>query len=58
MKPIGDVAISSASFILLSSDLRALITLCDLSRSIMKRVRLNFVSESRYAACVLNLTST
>ncbi|KAF8195942.1 heavy metal translocatin [Mycena galopus ATCC 62051] len=39
----SDVAISSASFILLSSDLRALITLCDLARSIMKRVRLNFM---------------
>ncbi|KAJ7433824.1 E1-E2 ATPase-domain-containing protein, partial [Mycena galericulata] len=39
----SDVAISSASFILLSADLRSLLTLCDLSRSIMKRVRLNFL---------------
>ncbi|KAJ7228679.1 E1-E2 ATPase-domain-containing protein [Mycena pura] len=39
---VSDVAISSASFILLSSDLRSLMTLCDLAQRIMNRVRLNF----------------
>ncbi|KAJ7283673.1 E1-E2 ATPase-domain-containing protein [Mycena rebaudengoi] len=49
----SDVAISSASFILLSSDLRALMTLCDLSRSIMRRVRLNFVWAMMYNVAML-----
>ncbi|KAJ7179210.1 heavy metal translocatin [Mycena filopes] len=49
----SDVAISSASFILLSSDLRALITLCDLSRSIMRRVRLNFIWATFYNLAAL-----
>ena len=52
----GDVAISSASFILLKSDLRTLTTLCDLSRSIMKRVRLNFVSDKLCRGVVSELT--
>ncbi|KAL0579547.1 hypothetical protein V5O48_002476 [Marasmius crinis-equi] len=40
----GDVAVSSASFILLHSDLRALLTLVDLSRAVIRRVKFNFVS--------------
>lgn len=40
---IGDVAISSASFVLLSADLRSLLTLSDLSRKVFNRVKLNFV---------------
>ncbi|KAJ6599085.1 E1-E2 ATPase-domain-containing protein [Mycena vulgaris] len=53
----SDVAISSASFILLSSDLRALITLCDLSRSIMKRVRLNFIWAMMYNLAALPIAA-
>jgi Cu+-exporting ATPase len=40
----GDVAISSASFILLSSDLQSLLTLSALSRTVFNRVKFNFVS--------------
>jgi P-type Cu+ transporter len=42
----SDVAISSASFILLSSNLKSLLTLCDLSQTVFNRVKLNFVSIS------------
>lgn len=40
----SDVAISSASFILLSSNLKSLLTLCDLSQKVFNRVKQNFVS--------------
>lgn len=40
----SDVAISSASFILISSNLKSLLTLCDLSRKVFNRVKQNFVS--------------
>ncbi|KAJ7498944.1 E1-E2 ATPase-domain-containing protein [Mycena latifolia] len=53
----SDVAISSASFILLSSDLRSLITLCDLSRSIMKRVRVNFIWAIMYNLAALPIAA-
>lgn len=39
----GDVAISSASFILVSSHLQSLLTLLDLSRRVFNRVKFNFV---------------
>jgi len=38
----SDVAISSADFILISSDLKALLTLIDLSRKVFRRVWFNF----------------
>ena len=38
------MAISSAAFILVSSNLRALLTLADLSRTVFDRVKFNFVS--------------
>ncbi|KAJ6613478.1 heavy metal translocatin [Mycena sp. CBHHK59/15] len=53
----SDVAISSASFILLSSDLQALIALCDLSRSIMRRVRMNFVWAIMYNLAALPIAA-
>ncbi|KAJ7744453.1 E1-E2 ATPase-domain-containing protein [Mycena maculata] len=53
----SDVAISSASFILLKSDLRTLTTLCDLSRSIMKRVRLNFIWAIMYNLAALPIAA-
>ena len=40
----GDVAISSASFVLVRSDLQSIVTLIDLSRTVFRRVKLNFVS--------------
>ncbi|EGN93061.1 hypothetical protein SERLA73DRAFT_127002 [Serpula lacrymans var. lacrymans S7.3] len=39
----SDVALSSASFILVSSDLQSLLTLSDLSRKVFNRVKLNFL---------------
>ena len=48
----SDVAISSASFILLTSDLRSLVTLRDLARTTIRRVKFNFVS----SRCLLILT--
>lgn len=45
----SDVAISSASFILVSSNLKSLVTLCDLSRKVFNRVKQNFVSTSASA---------
>jgi cation transport ATPase len=38
----SDVAISSADFVLIKSDLRAVITLLDLSRSVFQRIKTNF----------------
>ena len=40
----SDVAISSASFILVSSNLKGLLTLTRLSRKVFNRVKINFVS--------------
>ncbi|KAF5393831.1 hypothetical protein D9757_000032 [Collybiopsis confluens] len=39
----SDVAISSAGFILLSADLQGLLTLIDLSQTVIKRIRFNFL---------------
>lgn len=39
----SDVALSSAKFILMSSDLKTLLTLTDLSRRVFNRIRFNFV---------------
>ncbi|KAI0268210.1 Cu-transporting P-type ATPase [Gloeopeniophorella convolvens] len=39
----SDVALSSASFILVSSDLRSLLTLVDLSATVFRRVKFNFL---------------
>ncbi|KAH9900012.1 heavy metal translocatin [Cubamyces lactineus] len=44
----SDVAISSAAFILISSNLRALLTLADLSRTVFDRVKFNFFWASVY----------
>lgn len=40
---LGDVAISSAKFILVSSNLYTLLTLTDLSRKVFTRIKFNFV---------------
>jgi cation transport ATPase len=51
----SDVALSSASFILVSSDLGGILTLVDLSTTVFRRVELNFVSvdPKRWAATQL-----
>jgi Cu+-exporting ATPase len=43
----SDVAISSASFILISSNLKGLLTLTKLSRKVFNRVKINFVSTAQ-----------
>ena len=40
----SDVALSSASFILVSSNLSGVVTLVDLSNTVFRRVKFNFVS--------------
>jgi cation transport ATPase len=46
----SDVALSSASFVLVSSDLNGILTLVDLSATVFRRVKLNFV-RARLAGC-------
>ncbi|KAF9052122.1 E1-E2 ATPase-domain-containing protein [Panaeolus papilionaceus] len=46
----SDVALSSAKFILLTSNLRTLLTLIDLSRKVFRRVKFNFLW-----ACIYNI---
>ncbi|KLO08815.1 heavy metal translocatin, partial [Schizopora paradoxa] len=48
----SDVAISSASFILVHSDLKSILTLTDLSRKVFRRVKFNF-----FWALVYNLVA-
>lgn len=53
----SDVAISSASFILVKSNLRSILTLTDLSRRVFNRVKFNFVSmKYSYASSSANHT--
>ena len=40
----SDIALSSADFVLLSSNLRTLLILTGLSRKVLRRVKFNFVS--------------
>ncbi|KAF9495671.1 heavy metal translocatin [Pleurotus eryngii] len=53
----SDVAISSASFILLSSNLRSLITLHDLSRKVFNRVLFNFFWAFIYNAAAIPIAA-
>ena len=39
-----DIALSSAHFVLLSSNLHTLLILTDLSKKVLRRVKFNFVS--------------
>lgn len=48
MSFLGDIALSSAGFVLLSSDLRSLITLRDLSSRIINRIKFNFVGSFNF----------
>ncbi|THV08567.1 heavy metal translocatin [Dendrothele bispora CBS 962.96] len=53
----SDVAISSASFILLSSDLYSLMTLIDLSRTVIRRVKFNFIWAAMYNIAALPIAA-
>ncbi|KAI0698532.1 heavy metal translocatin [Cerioporus squamosus] len=53
----SDVAISSASFILVSSNLRSLLTLTDLSRTVFNRVKFNFFWASVYNIVALPIAA-
>ncbi|KAM5540378.1 hypothetical protein V8D89_005836 [Ganoderma adspersum] len=53
----SDVAISSASFILVSSNLRSLMTLTDLSRTVFNRVKFNFFWASVYNLVMLPIAA-
>ncbi|KAI0663284.1 heavy metal translocatin [Cubamyces menziesii] len=53
----SDVAISSASFILVSSNLRSLLTLSDLSQTVFNRVKFNFFWASIYNIVALPIAA-
>ncbi|KAH8113464.1 heavy metal translocatin [Phellopilus nigrolimitatus] len=53
----SDVAISSASFILIKSDLRSLLTLTDLSRKVFNRVKFNFLWAVMYNLAALPIAA-
>ncbi|KAF5369747.1 hypothetical protein D9758_001058 [Tetrapyrgos nigripes] len=53
----SDVAISSASFILLSSELSSLMTLIDLSKTVIRRVRFNFIWAAMYNTAALPIAA-
>lgn len=49
----SDVAVNSAGFILLNSDLRTILQLCILSRRVFQRVKLNFFWAAVYNLCLV-----
>lgn len=53
----SDVAISSASFILVSSELHSLLTLIDLSHTVFNRVKFNFLWASIYNLIALPIAA-
>ncbi|KAI0053619.1 heavy metal translocatin, partial [Auriscalpium vulgare] len=53
----SDVALSSASFILVASDLRSLLTLVDLSRTVFRRVKFNFLWAVMYNMAALPIAA-
>ncbi|GJE84166.1 heavy metal translocating P-type ATPase [Phanerochaete sordida] len=53
----SDVAISSASFILVSSELRSLLTLISLSRTVFNRVKFNFLWATIYNLIALPIAA-
>ncbi|KAI0650300.1 heavy metal translocatin [Trametes meyenii] len=53
----SDVAISSASFILVSSNLQSLLTLSDLARTVFNRVKFNFFWASVYNIIALPISA-
>ncbi|KZT24525.1 heavy metal translocatin [Neolentinus lepideus HHB14362 ss-1] len=53
----SDVAVTSASFILVTSNLRSLLTLADLSRKVFNRVKFNFLWAVMYNAAALPIAA-
>ncbi|EJD49623.1 Cu-transporting P-type ATPase [Auricularia subglabra TFB-10046 SS5] len=53
----SDVAISSAAFVLVSSNLKSLLVLCDLSRRVFRRVKLNFLWAVMYNMAALPIAA-
>lgn len=49
----SDVAVNSAGFILLNSDLRTILELCTLSRRVFRRVKWNFLWAAVYNTCLI-----
>ncbi|WEW54965.1 hypothetical protein PRK78_000392 [Emydomyces testavorans] len=49
----SDVAVNSAGFILLNSDLRTILDLCTLSRRVFRRVKWNFLWAAVYNVCLI-----
>lgn len=49
----SDIALTSSSFVLLSSSLESIITLLDLSQRVFQRVRFNFAWAVAYNACLV-----
>lgn len=49
----SDIALTSSSFVLLSSSLESIITLLDLSQRVFRRVRFNFAWAVAYNACLV-----
>ncbi|KAI1911122.1 hypothetical protein LOZ12_004518 [Ophidiomyces ophidiicola] len=49
----SDVAVNSAGFILLNSDLRTILELCTLSRRVFRRVKWNFMWAAVYNVCLI-----
>ncbi|KAI9847450.1 MAG: hypothetical protein M1838_000869 [Thelocarpon superellum] len=53
----SDIAVSSASFVLVSSDLRAVLSLLELSRAVFRRVKFNFLWALAYNLVALPIAA-
>lgn len=53
----SDIALTSSSFVLLSSSLESIITLLDLSQRVFRRVRFNFAWAVAYNACLVPIAA-
>lgn len=53
----SDIALTSSSFVLLSSSLESIITLLDLSQQVFRRVRFNFAWAVAYNACLVPIAA-
>jgi len=53
----SDIALSSSSFILLTSDLKTLLTLLDLSKTVFRRIKFNFAWALVYNVCLLPIAA-
>lgn len=53
----SDIALSSSSFILLTSNLNTLLTLLDLSKTVFRRIKFNFAWALVYNVCLLPIAA-